>query len=140
MAIKEKKDRDDLPSRLIQALEADSKVLNIIILLLSVALIILGVFLLNGTLEVKSTVPVIGSFPTAFAIIILVIGAVSLVYGMFPFAKAAFPELKRVTWPNKNLFLMNILKVFSFLIIFTLVYLMYDVLVSELISGILKIK
>lgn len=140
MAIKEKKDRDDLPSRLIQALEADSKVLNIIILLLSVALIILGVFLLNGTLEVKSTVPVIGSFPTAFAIIILVIGAVSLVYGMFPFAKAAFPELKRVTWPTKNLFLMNILKVFSFLIIFTLVYLMYDVLVSELISGILKIK
>lgn len=140
MAIKEKKDRDDLPSRLIQALTADSKVLNIIILLLSVALIILGVFLLNGTLEVKSTVPVIGSFPTAFAIIILVIGAVSLVYGMFPFAKAAFPELKRVTWPTKNLFLMNILKVFSFLIIFTLVYLMYDVLVSELISGILKIK
>ncbi len=140
MAIKEKKDRIDQPSRLKQALEADSKVLNVLILILSMALIILGVFLLNGTLEIKSTVPVIGSFPTAFSIIILVIGCVSLVYGMFPFAKAAFPELKRITWPTGKLFLMNTLKVFSFLIIFTLLYLMYDVLVSELISGILNIK
>lgn len=139
MAIKDKKEGQER-SRLMEVLQSESKVWNYFILVLSIALIILAVFLFNGTLEIKSTIPIIGSFPKTFTWIIMVIGVVSLVYAIFPFAQSAFPELKNVTWPTKKLFLINCLKVFSFLVVFTLLYLMYDILVSELISNILKIK
>lgn len=138
MAIKEKS--ENTKSRLAEILMSESKVLNYLVLALSIVVIILGVFNLNGTLEVKSTVPIIGSFPTTFAVILVVVGLLALVYSIYPFAKGAFPELKHVTWPSWALFLANTAKVFTFLIIFTLLYLMYDVLVSELISGILNIN
>ena len=131
MAIKEKK--EEQTSRIWEYITTEHKWENYAFIFLSIAVLILGVFILNGTISVKSTVPIIGSFPKAFATIIVVIASLSLVYAVYPFVKVAFPELKKVTWPGKNLFLV-------FLIVFTLLYLMYDVLVSELISGILNIK
>lgn len=138
MAIKEKK--EESRSRVLEYIMTEHKWENYVFMFLSIAVLILGVFILNGTITVKSTVPLIGSFPTAFAIVIVVISALSLIYAIYPFAKSAFPELKKITWPNKALFIGNTIKVFVFLIIFTLLYLMYDVLVSELLSGILKIR
>ncbi|MBS1476410.1 MAG: preprotein translocase subunit SecE [Acholeplasmatales bacterium] len=138
MAIKEKK--EETTSRIWEYIKTEHKWENYFFMFISIAVLILGVFILNGTLTIKSKVPIIGSFPKAFAIIIIVVASLSLVYAVYPFVKVAFPELRKVTWPGKNLFLGNTLKVFIFLIVFTLLYLMYDVLVSELISGILKIK
>lgn len=138
MAIKEK--QEESRSRLWEYVSTEHKWENFLFVFLSVAVLILGVFLLNGTLEIKSTVPVIGSFPTTFAVIVTVVASLSLVYALYPFAKVAFPELKKITWPTMPLFISNTIKVFVFLIIFTLLYLMYDVLVSELIKGILNIK
>lgn len=137
MAIKEKK--EEQTSRILEYLKAEHKWENYLFMFLSIALIILGVFMLNGTLNVKSTVPVIGSFPKAFAIIITVIGSLSLIYAVYHFFKSAFPELKKITLPGWSLFIGNTLKVFTFLIIFTLLYLMYDVLVSEIIGGLIKL-
>ncbi len=138
MAIKEK--QEESRSRLMEYLATEHKWENYLFVFLSIAVLILGVFLLNGTLEIKSTVPVIGSFPTAFAVIVTVVASLSLVYALYPFVKVAFPEFKKITWPTMPLFVGNTIKVFVFLIIFTLLYLMYDVLVSELIKGILNIK
>ncbi len=138
MAIKEK--QEETRSRLMEYLSTEHKWENFLFVFLSVAVLILGVFILNGTLEIKSTVPIIGSFPTTFAIIVTSLAALSLVYALYPFVKVAFPEFKKVSWPTMPLFIGNTIKVFIFLIIFTLLYLMYDVLVSELIKGILNIK
>ena len=87
MAIKDKKEGQER-SRLMEVLQSESKVWNYFILVLSIALIILAVFLFNGTLEIKSTIPIIGSFPKTFTWIIMVIGVVSLVYAIFPFAQS----------------------------------------------------
>lgn len=138
MAIKEKKEVQT--SRIWEYISTEHKWESYVFMFLSIAVLILGVFILNGTLTVKSTVPIIGSFPTAFAIIIVVVATLSLLYAIYPFVKVAFPELKKITWAGKKLFLGNTLKVFLFLTIFTLLYLMYDVLVSELLSTILNIK
>lgn len=135
MAIKEK--NEEKGSKILEYIKTEHKWENYFFMFISICVLLLGVLILNGTLEIKSTVPVIGSFPTTFGVIVLVIAILSLVYAVFPFFKNAFPELKKVTWPRWMLFLGNTIKVFLFLIIFTLLYLMYDVLISELIGKII---
>lgn len=135
-----KKTNVEKESRIWEYLKTEHKWENYLFIFLSLALLVLGIFILNGTLQVNKSVPIIGSFHVPFAIIIVVISVISLVYALYPFFKNSYPEVKKVTLPGWALFIGNTVKVLVFLSIFTLVYLMYDVLVSELIHGILNIK
>lgn len=137
MAIKEK--QDERKSRILEYLKTEHKWENYLFMFLSIAVLILGVFMLNGTLEVKPSVPIIGSFPKVFAIIVTVVSSLSLVYAIYPFVRSAFPELKKVTWPSWSLFFGNSLKVLVFLVVFTLLYLMYDVLISSFLAWLLNL-
>lgn len=135
-----KKTQVEKKSRVLEYLQTEHKWETYLFIFLSLALMVLAIFILNGTLGVDTKVPVISSFPKTFAIIILVIASASLIYAVYPFFKNSWPEVKKVTLPGWVLFLGNVLKVFTFLAVFTVLYLMYDVLVTELISGLLKLR
>ena len=134
MAIKEKVSDDDKKSRILEILSKDYKWESYLFIFLSIVLIILGTFILNGTLTVKQEIVIIGQYPTAFAWVLVTLGVLSLVYAAYPFLKLSFPELKKVKWPTWSKFLSDSFKTFIFMVIFTLLFLMFDIIISELLG------
>lgn len=106
-------------------------------LFFSLVVLILGCLMLSGTLVVKENIPVIGSIPTLFAWILVVLGAGGLLYSVYPFFKPAFPEFRKISWLTGYKFLGNTVRVFLFLIIFTLLFLLYDSFITEILALIL---
>jgi preprotein translocase subunit SecE len=134
MAVKEKVDVLDRKSRLLEVLAKDYKWETYLYMFVSLVLIILGLLILKNVITFKDSIPIVGTYPTPFAVVLVVIGTLSLIYSVYPFIKLAFPELKKTEWPRTNKFLGDVVRTFVFLILFTLVYLMFDVIISELLS------
>jgi preprotein translocase SecE subunit len=134
MAEKKKVDVLDRKSRIFEVLSKDYKWETYLYIFISLFLIEIGALILNSVIQFKDTIPLLGTYPTAFAIIIVVIGALSLVYALYPFIRQAFPEIKKVTWPKWSLFLENTVKTFVFLIVLTLVYFVFDIIIGETLS------
>ena len=134
MAIKEKVDILDRKSRILEVLSKDYKWETYLYMFVSLVLIVLGALILNGVITFRDSIPIVGTYPTAFAIVLVVIGALSLIYALFPFCKYAFPEFRKVKWPTWTKFFGDVIRTFVFLILFTLLYLMFDVIISELLS------
>ena len=105
---------------------------NWLFLGVSIVVLALGLLILNGSLEVKEDFPLIGSFPTAFAWILVGLSSVGILYALYPFFKPAFPEFKKITWLTFPKFVANSLRVFLFIILFTGLFILYDTLMAEL--------
>ena len=110
---------------------------NWLFLVISIITLLLGCLMLNGALQVRNDFPLIGEYPTVFAWILVVLASVGLIYALYPFLKPAFPELKKITWLTGSKFLGNAIRTFVFIIIFTLLFLLYDVFLSEALAPIL---
>lgn len=134
MAIKKKQDVLDRKSRILEVLSKDYKWETYLYIFISLFLIEIGALILNSVIQFKDTVPLLGTYPTAFAIIIVVIGVLSLIYALYPFIRQAYPEIKKVTWPKWSLFLGNAAKTFLFLIVLTLIYFVFDIIIGESLS------
>jgi preprotein translocase subunit SecE len=139
MAVKEKVDILDRKSRILEVLNKDYKWETYLYIVVSLFLIEIGALILTGVISFKDNIPLIGTYPKGFAIAIVIIGSLSLVYAIFPFLRTAFPEIKKTTWPTWALFLGNAAKTFVFLIAFTLIYHMFDIIIGELLSRYLSL-
>ncbi len=138
MAVKEKVDILDRKSRILEVLSKDYKWESYLFVVIALLLIEIGCLVLNSVITFKEDVPFFGSHPTGAAVTLIVIGSLSLVYALFPFIRNAFPEIRKTTWPSWTLFIGNTAKTFVFLIFFTLIYLMFDIIISELLSRLLS--
>ena len=107
---------------------------NWLFLGISIITLLLGCLMLNGALQVRSDFPVIGEYPTVFAWILVVLASLGLLYALYPFLKPAFPELKKITWLTWPKFLGNAIRTFVFIIILTLLFMLYDVFITELLG------
>ena len=107
---------------------------NWLFLGVSIVTLLLGCLMLNGALQVRSDFPVIGEYPTVFAWILVVLASLGLLYALYPFLKPAFPELKKITWLTWPKFLGNAIRTFVFIIILTLLFMLYDVFITELLG------
>lgn len=136
MAVKEK--NKEQKSRIWEILSKEYKWENYLFLLISVVVLVLGTLILTGTLTVKENMPILGSHPKAFAWVLVVVASFGTLYAVYPFFKPAFPELKRVKWLSKKEFLADSIRVFMFLIIFTLLFILYDFFIMEIWSLIVK--
>ncbi len=136
MAVKEK--NKEQKSRIWEILSKDYKWESYVFLLISLVVLILGTLILTGTLSVKENMPVIGSYPKPFAWALVVASSFGVLYAIYPFFKPAFPELKRVKWLSKREFLADSIRVFMFLIIFALLFVLYDFFLMEIWSLIVK--
>ncbi len=132
MAVKEK--NKEQKSRIWEILSKDYKWESYVFLLISLVVLILGTLILTGTLSVKENMPVIGSHPKPFAWVLVVASGFGVLYAVYPFFKPAFPELKRVKWLSKREFLADSIRVFMFLIIFALLFVLYDFFLMEIWS------
>lgn len=136
MAVKEKS--NDKPSRILQYLKETHKWENYVFLLFSVLVLVLGLLILTGSLTVRQDFWLIGSHPTAFGWVLVVISGLFTLYALFPFFKPAFPELKKVTWLTFGKFVGNSIRVLLFLVIFALLFLLYDAFITQILARIFK--
>ena len=78
----------------------------------------------------------IGKYPDVFAWVLVVIAGLGVVYALYPFFKPALPEFKKISWLKWPKFLGNVIRVFLFLIIFTLLFLLYDSFIQQILARI----
>lgn len=135
MAIKQKEKTKK--SRLWEMFSTVTKWENYFFVVISLLTLLLGILILTGVLSIKSGFPVIGSYPTAFAWILVVISGFGLIYALYPFFKPAYPELKKVTWPRGRQFAADTFRVFVFIMILSLLFMAYDIIISAIMGAIL---
>ncbi len=127
-------------SRILEYLKNEHKWENYVLLILSIMALMLGCLIINGTLEVSDSFPIIGNFPKVFAWILIGLSALAILLSVWPFFKPAFPELKKVTWPKARTFGADVARVFIFLIILVAVLLLFDAFVAKLIKFIIGLN
>ena len=135
MAVKEK--QQFKPSRIWQYLKETHKWENYVFLFFSVVVLVVGLLIVTGTLTIKDDAWLIGDYPKVFAWILVGVSGLFTLYGLYPFFKPAFPEIKRVQWLTFGKFLSNAIRVLLFIVIFTLLFLLYDAFISLLLARIL---
>lgn len=120
-------------NRIAEYLKTEHKWENYLFVVVSIITLLLGGLMLSGSLVVKDNFPLLGDYPDVFAWALVIIGAVGTIYALYPFYKPAFPEFKKISWLSMPKFLGNIIRVFLFLIIFTLLFLLYDSFITEIL-------
>lgn len=134
--IEKNKEKFEGKSRILEYLKTEHKWENYLFLVVSIITLLLGILMLTGALIVKQDFPLIGSYPKVFAWVLVVVAGIGVVYAIYPFFKPAFPEFKKITWLTWPKFLGNAVRVFLFLIIFALLFLLYDAFITQILARI----
>ena len=112
-------------------------VLNWVFFFAAVIVLALGALILTGALQIKSTAPIIGSIPKVFAWILVVIGSLTVIYAIYPIFLPAIPEIRKIKWLKGKKYLGNIVRVFTSLILFASLFLLYDTFITEILQRLL---
>lgn len=136
--IQKSKEKREGKSRILEYLSTEHKWENYLFLVISIVTLLLGTLILTGALVVKDTFPVIGKQPNVFAWVLVIISSIGVLYACYPFFKPAFPEFKKISWLPGRKFLGNSLRVFIFLTIFALLFLLYDAFITQVLANIIK--
>lgn len=125
-------------SRILEYMKEEHKWENYVFLFVSIFAVLLGALILAGeTFTIKENVPLIGKYPKAFAWFLVCFSGLGLLYALVPFFKPAFPEFKKITWIKGWKFFGNVIRTFLFIIIFALLFLLYDAFIQQLLEKIL---
>ena len=134
MAIKVKNSNEIKPSKIKEILTTEYKWETYLLGVLSLIAIALGLLIFTEVLTVNEGTPVIGNYPTLFAWIITVVGAVGFILFAIPLFKPAVPELKKLTFPTFRVFVANATRVFIFIIVLAGMLLLFDAFVTALLG------
>ena len=134
MAIKVKNSNEIKPSKIKEILTTEYKWETYLLGVLSVFAIALGLLIFTGVLTVNESTPVIGGNGELFAWIITIVGAVGFVLFAIPLFKPAVPELKKLTFPTFKVFVANATRVFIFIIVLALIFLLYDAFITAFLG------
>ena len=121
--------------RIAEYLKTEHKWENYLFVFVSLVVMVLGGMILAGSLVVRDSFPLIGDHPKVFAWILMGVAFLALIYSLYPFFKPAFPEFKKITWPTLGKFIGDSIRVFLFIGIFVLLFILYD----SLITGVLRL-
>ncbi len=135
MAIKEK--QVEKKSKLWEILSKDYRWESYVFFLISLVVLLLGVLILVGTISIAEDAFLIGPISNIFAWIMVVFGALALIYAVYPFFKPAFPEIKRISWLKGKKYFGNVVRVFIFIIVLALLFLLYDMFITEVLAKIM---
>jgi len=118
------------PSRVMEILRTEYPFERILLGVLGAAVIILGVYLIEGTvLEIRLTSWFIFSTATRrliFSILVILVGSISFFMAIWPFFVPSFAEMKKVTWPNRSMIMNHSARVFGFIIVVSLFFVLID--------------
>lgn len=135
--IKKSQDKKEGKSRLLEYIKTEHKWENYVMIVVGIAALLIGVLILVGTLTPRSDFWLIGTYPTVVAWILTVGGALLIVYGLYPIYRPTLPEFKKISWLKGKKYWGNALRVFIFLIIFTLLFLLYDSFIQQVLARIM---
>lgn len=114
---------------------------GLVLLGLALVAIVLGIMVLVGEysngangLTVNPNVFLIGTYPTAFAWVLVILGVFSAIVAVWPIYKPSIFELKRVSWTKKGDILKNSLTVFGFIVVMATFFLVADIAFGYLVE------
>ncbi len=107
-------------------LSKEYKYENLIIVIFALAAIVLGALIITGALVIDKNFFLFGSYPMVVAWILVGLGVVSLLFVLYPFYKPSFDETKHIKGLKRSEFLLNIVRVITFIIVLALVFFLYD--------------
>lgn len=126
--------KEQKPSKVWDIIMKEYKYESILLVVISIIVMVTSAYIINGTLTIRPDFPVLGDFPLVAAIVILIAGFVGLVLGAWPIFKPSFKEVKRLTPPTPSTFKDHIIKVFTFILGLTAVFLIYDTIIASFIK------
>jgi preprotein translocase subunit SecE len=125
-----KKVEEAKKNKVIEILRKEYPFEKILLGILGAIVIVLGVYLIEGTvIEIKYTDLWIFNSSlkiTIFSIFVVVVGAVSFVLAIWPFFVPSFSEMKKVVWPNKKMIINHSARVFGFMIVIGMFFVIID--------------
>jgi preprotein translocase SecE subunit len=111
---------------------------GILLGLLGALVLVLGVYIFEGeVLEVRLTEWWIFDAPwkiITFSFIIMAIGAAALIYAIAPFFIPGLKEMNKVSWPNRKMLNNHLARVFGFLLIVAVMFILYDLVFVPLFN------
>ncbi len=114
-----------------QILSKEYKYESLFLVFLSIVIMVVSAFIMNGTLTINAGVPVLGTFPLISAIVFFVTGFIGLIIGSWPIFKPSFKELRRLTPPTKAVYGDHTVKVFTFILGLTAIFLIFDSVIAS---------
>lgn len=136
MAIKEKETVKK--SKLTEVLTTEYRFENLFLgILATLSAAIALIFIVNkGPLYISPSFPILGNrtFALIFSWVLLGISVLSISIVLFPFFAPAIPELKRIAWPTRPVFIDHVVRVIIFVLFFTLVVFFFDLLSVEILK------
>ncbi|MFA5560206.1 MAG: preprotein translocase subunit SecE [Acholeplasmataceae bacterium] len=136
MAIKEK-NNELLKSKLLEVIKTEYRWENLLLGFLAVISAGLALMLIIGNSLLSfdpNTFFGQGNNGKIFAWVLLIISIFGLGLVIYPFFLPAVPEIKKITWPDKKKFIDNSIRTVLFLLIITLIILVFDIIILRLIS------
>ena len=126
---------------------------NWLLAILSPILILYGVYIIMGKFGAVNLASILGSsgigfidffFLTAVRRILtgsflVLIGLLVLIYLLIPYIRPSVAELKKVTWPTTRTLATNSVRVFTFLIFLSLVFVLYGFVFNPLFKWLYSI-
>ena len=116
---------------------------KILLGILGAIVLVLGVYLVEGTiLEIRYTDFWIFNSDlkiTIFSIFVIVIGAVSFVLSVWPFFVPSIGEMKKVSWPNRVTITNHSARVFGFILLLGLFFVLVDFGLRPLFVWLIKL-
>ena len=134
MAIKVKNTNEIKPSKIKEILTTEYKWETYLLGFLSLVAIALGLLIFTNVLTINENTAVIGNYPTLFAWIITVVGGIGLILFAIPLFKPAVPELKKLSFPTFRVFIANATRVFIFIIVVALMFLLFESFIGALLG------
>jgi preprotein translocase subunit SecE len=103
---------------------------SLLLVFVSIVIMVVSSYIIIGTLVINPTFPVIGRFPLLSTVVFMVSGAVGLVLGSWPLFKPSIVEIKRLTPPTRAIYLDHMVKVFTFILLFLIVFIVFDSVIT----------
>lgn len=117
-------------SKVLEILKKEYPFERVLLGVLGALVIILGVYLIEEeVLEIRLTDWWIFNTATKrliFSIVVIIVGAVSFFMAIWPFFVPSFAEMKKVSWPNKTTIMNHSARVFGFILILSLFFVLVD--------------
>jgi len=122
--------QEQKPNKVIEILRKEYPFERILLGILGAFVLILGVYLVEGeVLTIRLTTWWIFNTEvkrTIFAIFIILVGTFAFLLSVWAFFVPSFAEMKKVTWPNRSTILNHSARVFGFIIILSLFFVVID--------------
>lgn len=108
--------------------------------IIAVTLLVLAIMLLTNFLTLKANLPILGNYTRIFLIVALVLLSLLALFTAFnETIIQSVKEMKKVTWPTGKQMLDYSIKVFSFIIFFSVLFVLLDIPTAKLIDLILNL-